>query len=255
VLSGPLGDRLGDDADTFAMKVEGFLVPGVVTDVVERVPTLTEDLALAVDQTALARALVQAGAGSALVDEWWVDVPDAEAWLADVPPDVAGRSVDERTTTLVGATRDLIEHPLRAATPLLLQLLALGGALVATVGFAVHTTVSVRGRGLELAQLRAVGLTRGRLTTVLGLEVALLAVLGVALGVGAGTGVAAQVARLLVTGANGAAPVPPVLLVPAQGLAWVAAAVAVLVVVLATGIAAAQRAADPAALLRAGESR
>lgn len=255
VVSTALGERLGDDPDTFAMKVEGFVLGGVVDQVVERVPTLTEDLAMAVDQTALARALVQVGSDVELVDEWWVDVPDAEAWVAAVPPDVAGRQVADRTMTLVGATDDLLEHPLRAATPLVLQLLALGGALVATVGFAVHITVSVRGRGLELAQLRAVGLTRGRLTVVLGLEVAVLAVLGVGLGVGAGTGVAAQVARLLVTGADGAEPIPPVLLVPAQGLGWVAAGVAVLVVVLATGIAAAQRAADPAALLRAGESR
>lgn len=255
VISGALGEHLRDGGDTFGMKVEGFVLPGVVNDVVERVPTEAADLALAVDQTTLARALVQVGSDVELVDEWWVDVPDAEAWVAAAPPDVAGRRIADRTTTLVGATHDLLEHPLRAATPLVLQLLALGGVLVATVGFAVHITVSVRGRGLELAQLRAVGLTRGRLTVVLGLEVAVLAVLGVALGVGAGTGVAAQVARLLVTGADGAEPIPPVLLVAAQGLGWVAAGVAVLVVVLATGIAAAQRAADPASILRAGESR
>lgn len=254
VVSAAVADRL-DGAETAGIKVDGFLLPGTVTAVVEHVPTLHQDLAVAVDHTTLTRALVQRGSSATPVDEWWVDTPEADAWVASVPPDAAGRSVADRTVTLTGAVDDLVAHPLRAATPVVLQLLALGGALVATVGFAVHTVVSVRGRGLELAQLRAVGLTRRRLTTVLGLEVAVLAVLGVVLGLGTGTAVAGQVTRLLVTGADGADPIPVVRLVPAEGLAWLAAGLAVLVVVLATGIGAAQRAADPAVLLRAGESR
>ena len=255
VISAAMAERLGTDADRAGIKVDGFLLPGTVTAVVDHVPTVHQEFAVAVDRATLTRSLIQRGAAGTLLDEWWVDTPDADAWVATVPPDAAGRSVADRTVTLTAATDDLIEHPLRAATPLVLQLLALGGALVATVGFAVHTVVSVRGRGLELAQLRAVGLTRRRLTTVLGLEVAVLAVLGVVLGLGTGTALAGQVARLLVTGSDGAEPIPDVRLVPAEGLVWLAVGLAVLVAVLATGIAAAQRAADPAALLRAGEAR
>lgn len=255
VISTAVAERLGPRVEEFGIEVEGVVVPATRAAVVDRIPTLTRDTAVAVDQTALARVVAQGASNVALLDEWWVDTPDAEAWAAGLPDDVAGRPVADRVTTLSGATEELLDHPLRAAIPLVLQLLALGGALVATVGFSVHTAVSVRGRGLELAQMRAVGLTRGRLTTVLGLEIAALAVLGVVLGLATGTGVAGQVTRLLVAGADGAAPVPDVRLVPAQGLGWVAVAVTVVVGVLATGIAAAQRAADPATLLRAGESR
>ena len=255
VVSDALAEHLGPDVEMIGVKVEGVVVRGVVSDVVEHVPTLTDRLAVAVDRTALSRMLVQAGASETLVDEWWVDVPDADAWAAALPADAAGRPLEDRVTTRAGATRELLEHPLRASTPVVLGLLALGGAVVAAVGFAVHTAVSVRGRGLELAQLRAVGLTRGRLTTVLGLEVAVLAGLGVVLGLAAGTGVTGQVTRLLISGADGAPPIPEVLLVPARGLGWIAVVLAVVVGVLATGIAAAQRAANPAALLRAGESR
>ncbi|WP_146819643.1 FtsX-like permease family protein [Actinotalea fermentans] len=255
VVSSALAEHLGPDVEMIGIKAEGVVVRGVVSGVVEHVPTLTDRLAVAVDRTALSRLLAQGGASATLVDEWWVDAPDADAWAAALPADAAGRPLQDRVTTRTGATQELLEHPLRASTPVVLGLLALGGAVVAAVGFAVHTAVSVRGRGLELAQLRAVGLTRGRLTTVLGLEVAVLAALGVVLGLAAGTGVTGQVTRLLISGADGAAPIPAVVLAPARGLGWVAVVLAVVVGVLATGIAAAQRAANPAELLRAGESR
>lgn len=255
VVSAPLMAMMEPDTELISIKLDGVVLRGVVADVVDRVPTTTAPLAVAVDRTTVSRALIEAGADATLVDEWWVDVPDAQAWAAALPEDASGRSLAARTETTAGTAQELLEHPLRSANQVVLGLLALGGALIATVGFAVHTAVSVRGRGLELAQLRAVGLTRGRLTTVLGLEVAALAVLGVLLGLGAGTVVVGQVTSLLVSGADGAAPIPAVVLEPARGLGWVAAAVLVVVAVLATGIAAAQRAANPAALLREGEAR
>ena len=255
LLSTRLAQRLGPDVGRVGIDVAGALVRGTPVGVVRRIPTVTDRYAAAVDRTALARALVQAGAEAPLLDEWWVAAPDPVAWAQALPDDVAGRPLAARTTTLPQETAALLEHPMRASVPLVLWLLALGGAAVATVGFAVHTVVSVRERGLELAQLRAVGLTRGRLTTVLGLEVALLAVVGVGLGLGVGTAVTGQVTRLLVTGADGGPPVPGVLLAPAQGLEWVAVVLVAVVAALAAGIALAQRAANPAVLLRAGETR
>jgi len=62
-------------------------------------------------------------------------------------------------------------------------------------------------------------------------------------------------AALLRRGAGGADPVPPVETVVPVQVAWVALGLVGLVAVLTVAVAAAQRTADPAALLRAGEAR
>lgn len=255
VVSSALSERLGADAQSYQLEVDDVALTVGVAGVVGHVPTVGDGFAVAIDQTALARALVEGGASATLLDEWWVDAPDAGAYLAGLPADADGRPRADRATTIEGEARGLLEHPLRSATPVTLLLLAIGGALVAAVGFAVHTAVTVRGRALELAQLRAVGLTRGRLTAVLGLEAAALAALGVVLGVGVGGAVTSLIGRLLVVGADGAPPLPATVLVIPDNLAWVAAGLVAGVAALTAGVSAAQRAADPAALLRAGESR
>lgn len=238
----------------YLVHVADVTLPVVVRGSVERIPTTNDAGAIAADYTTLTRAVVQAGGTGHLVDEWWVDAADPEAYLAALP-DAPGRAPADRATTVPGARAALLEHPVGAAVPVVLALLALGGALVAGVGFAVHTAVTVRERDLELAQLRAVGLTRGRLTAAVGLESAILAGLGVALGVAVGVGVATVVGPLLVVGAGGADPVPPVETVVPVQVAWVALGLVGLVAVLTVAVAAAQRTADPAALLRAGEAR
>lgn len=257
VVTADLVERVSDAPDRgYDLRVGGVvLTTTVVHGVVSHVPSTTGRAAVVADYTTLVRAMVEGGAAGRWLDEWWVDPPDVNAYADALATDGVGRPPAERATTIGSATTALLEHPLGVAVPVVLALLALGGALVAAVGFAVHTAVTVRERDLELAQLRAVGLSRGRLTTAVGLESAILAGLGVTLGVGAGVGVAAVVGRFLVVGAAGDPPLPSVELVVPSTVAWLALGLIALVAALTVTVAAGQRTADPAALLRAGEAR
>ena len=256
VLTADLVERLRDATTRgFEIRVSQAAVRAVVADVVPWIPATSGGSAVAVDHTTLARAVLQRGGLGPFVDEWWVDAADPEAYLAALPPDLDGTPRAARATSIDGAVAASLEHPVRVAVPLVLALLALGAALVAGIGFVVHTAVTVRERDLELAQLRAVGLTRGRLTAALALESGMLAGLGVVLGVGTGAGVAALVGHLLVVAPDGGPPIPPVELVVPPTVGWLAAGIVAVVAALTLAVAAAQRTADPASLLRAGDGR
>ena len=122
--------------------------------------------AVVIDYTALQRALVEAGAPEPFIDEWWVDVPSGEAaaYLASHSTSAAG----SRSSELLAA--ELEAGPLRIATQAALWLAVIAAALLASIGFAVHTAAAVRARRLEFAQLRAIGLSRRALAGVIGAD-------------------------------------------------------------------------------------
>ena len=94
--------------------------------------------AVVVDYTALQRALVEAGAPEPFIDEWWVDVPSGEAaaYLASHSTSAAG----SRSSELLAA--ELEAGPLRIATQAALWLAVIAAALLASIGFAVHTAAA-----------------------------------------------------------------------------------------------------------------
>ena len=206
--------------------------------------------AVVVDYTTLQRALIEEGAQGPFIDEWWVDVPPggAAAYLASHSTSAVG----SRSAELLAA--ELEAGPLRIATQASLWLAVIAAALLASIGFAVHTAAAIRARRLEFAQLRAIGLSRRALAAVIGAESALLGVIGAAFGVGIGALLSWLVGPLVAVSPDGSAAVPAVILVfPGANVAIlvlvVLAALACMVVVVAMG----QRSVRPAEILRGGD--
>jgi predicted lysophospholipase L1 biosynthesis ABC-type transport system permease subunit len=202
----------------------------------------------------LSHALAQRGVDGAMVDEWWVDVApgQARAYLAahksgaGQPP---GRSAE-----VVAA--QLQEAPLRVGTQAALWLAILASVLLAAVGFAVHSTASLRSRRLELAQLRAIGLSRRRLVALVAGESAMMCALGTLFGVSIGVLLAWLVGPLIAVSGTGTPPVPSVeVVVPWIGIIGLVAAVVLVLVLVVVIVARVQRFAEPADLLRAGEEQ
>ena len=206
--------------------------------------------AVVVDHMTLQRALIEAGAQGPFIDEWWVDVPSggAAAYLASHSTSAAG----SRSSELLAS--ELEAGPLRIATQAALWLAVIAAALLASIGFAVHTAAAMRARRLEFAQLRAIGLSRRALAGVIGAESALLGVIGALFGVGIGALLSWLVGPLVAVSPDGSAAVPAVVTV----FPLVNVAVLVLVVLAALGcmvavVALGQRSIRPAQILRGGD--
>ena len=244
--------RVGGLASSIRVTAIAPLVPGGArtADLAGPTPALGgADAQLAVvDQTLLARSLVEAGVEGTLVDEWWVDVPDADAraYLAALPPDVTAVSSE-----LLGER--LQQAPLRVATQAALWVAIAASTLLAAVGFGVHSAAGLRSRRLELAQLRAIGYSRRRLIGLVGTESLLMCVLGSVFGVAIGLLLAWLVGPLVAVSPTGTPTVPSVVVeVPlvsiALLLAWIVAVLAAVVLL----VARIQRFTEPAHLLREG---
>lgn len=200
-----------------------------------------------VDQGLLARALAQGGVEGPMVDEWWVDVPPG-----------TGQSYLKTHVDLVGCSAQVLgmqlqQSPLRVATQAALWLAIISGALLAAIGFAVHSTTTLRARRLELAQLRAIGLSRNSLVGLITIESVLLSVLGTVFGVGIGLLLVWLVGPLVAVSPGGAPTVPSVMVqIPWPAIALLVAEVGIVLAVLVLVVARVQRFAEPAELLRGG---
>ena len=199
------------------------------------------------DQELLERSLAQSGVHG-LVDEWWVDLAagHGRAYL-----DGIGNPPDALSAEVLG--RQLQQAPLRVATQAALWLAIVAGALLAAVGFAVHSAATLRSRRLELAQLRAIGLSRNKLVGLITAESLLISVLGAVFGTAIGVLLVLLVGPLVAASPDGSPPVPSVAVHipwPSIGLLIVGLAVSLLLVVFA--VARVQRSVEPAELLRGG---
>lgn len=204
-LLGGLGLSPGDDV---ALQVGGTVVPATLAGSLAHLPSVPDGPAVLVDLGALGRALLERGDASAVPGEWWAAVPDARAasYTAALRAAGAGQVVSR---TALGRERQ--DEPLRVGTQAALELVVVAAAMFACVGFAMHSTVAVRVRRTEFAQLRALGVSRGALTAVVATESLLLCALGLVLGVGLGALLGWLVGPLVSLSAVGGAPVPPVL--------------------------------------------
>jgi len=204
---------------------------------------------IVVDQQSLARALLQDGISDPMVDEWWVDVPagHGQAYL-DAHPQRVGVAAAQSSEAIALA---LQQDPMRVSAQAALWLTILGAALLAAIGFAMHTAAGMRSRRTEFAQLRAVGLSRRMLVALIGAESLMLCVLGTVFGVALGVLVGWLVGPLITVSPDGTPTVPSVLVVIPwlQVLLLIGVVVAALVVIVAS-IAGSQKTADPAQILR-----
>jgi len=206
---------------------------------------------LVVDHESLARALVQAGVPGTMVDEWWLDVAagDGAAYVAAHPLGPGEGTM--YSSDALGS--QLQQAPLRVATQAALWVSIAAGALLAAIGFAMHSAATLRARRVELAQLRAIGLTRRGLVALVGAESLLLCVLGIVFGVSIGLVLASLVAPLVAVSPDGSPPIPAILLeVPVGSIAVLAAGMVAVLALVVLVVAVAQRRTRPADLLRGG---
>jgi len=208
--------------------------------------------AIAVDQAALFRALIVSGIAEMPLDEWWVDVPagGADNYL-DAHADVPGIS-SAVSAELVA--RDLQQGPLRVPTQAALWLAIIAAAVLAAVGFAVHTAATLRLRNTELAQLRAIGFTRRSLVSLIGVESAFLATLGTLFGITLGVLLGHLVGPLIAVSPTGRPTVPSVLVqIPWGSLALLVLELVAVLSLVVIVVARAQKGSDPANILRVGD--
>jgi ABC-type antimicrobial peptide transport system permease subunit len=147
----------------------------------------------------------------------------------------------------------LQQAPLRVATQAALWLAILAGALLAAVGFVVHSTTTMRARRLELAQLRAIGLSRNKLVGLFAAESLLITVLGVVFGITIGLLLVWLVGPLVAVSPDGSPPVPSVVIeIPWPSTALLVLGLAAVLALVVLVVARVQRFVEPAELLRDG---
>ena len=176
-----------------------------------------------------------------MIDEWWLSHA----------PTVLPEGATAYSAEALGV--QLQQSPLRVATQAALWVSIAAGALLAALGFAMHSAATLRARRIELAQLRAIGLSRPGLIALVGAESLLLCVLGVVFGVAIGILLAFLVGPLVAVSPNGTPPVPSVVVViPAQGIALLTLLMVAVLGLVVVAVARAQKYTRPADLLRGG---
>ncbi|MEO7122741.1 MAG: ABC transporter permease, partial [Lacisediminihabitans sp.] len=205
-----------------------------------------------VDHTALSRVLAQAGVTGPMVEEWWVDVP-AGAGQAYLDKHPTRDAIVPAQSTEVRALQ-MQQDPMRVSAQAALWLAILGAALLAAAGFAVHTSASLRSRRTELAQLRAIGLSRRMLVGLIGAESLLVCALATVFGVGLGIVLGLLVAPLIAVSPSGAPTLPSVLVtIPWAGIGLLVVIVLAILAAVVLAVARAQRSSDPASILRGAD--
>jgi ABC-type antimicrobial peptide transport system permease subunit len=117
----------------------------------------------------------------------------------------------------------------------------------------MHSAAALRARRIELAQLRAIGLTRGGLLTLVSAESLLLCALGVVFGVSIGILLAFLVGPLVAVSPSGTAPVPSVIVtLPTVAIGLLILEMVAVLGLVMVAVARAQRYTSPADLLRGG---
>ena len=218
--------------DELELDLGGVRVPVVVDREIAYLPGLPKGAAVLVDHDLLSRSALLGSFSATLLDEWWLQVPDAAVpgLVEHVVQDDLGVTVDRITEREVA-----IDGPLRVGVQAALWIVTLAAIALAVAGFAMSATVAVRTRRLELARLQALGTPRSGLVRSVLVEHGILGVLGLIAGLTLGAVLGQVVAPLVTVSSEGSRPVPAVIVQwpwPTQ------AALVVALVVLAGGAVA-----------------
>lgn len=236
------------NGDSIALSTDYATITAQVAGTVGYVPGHVNEAALWADRTGLQRALLSVGSATDLTDAWWGSgLPDAAAESLRNDDFVPVTSREERATEL---RDDPSQVPLRLAWVLAI----VAAAALAVAGGAAHAATEAQHRGLTLARLRAVGVSRKQALRSHLAQHALAVGGAVLAGIAVGLLLGALLAPSLVVSQSGDRPVPPAALVlPWSPLALVCGGM--LALVLAAGIPAARAAVSRStvAALRAGE--
>ena len=261
VLTEPLAEEIGaTPGAVLAIYTGGAEIRIYVAAVVPRVPgtastddltsaggSSTETSAVIIDQTLFARELVEQIGGPIAPDEWWVDLAPGSG--------ASYEAAHEGARTAEAFATDLQEAPLRVGTQAALWLAILAGAVLASIGFAAHSIATLRARRLELAQLRALGFSRGRLVRLLAVESLIMSGLGTIFGVAVGLLLVWLVGPLVAVSPGGAPTIPAVEVhVPWTAVLALVALIVVVLGLIVVIVSRVQRFVEPAALLREGSA-
>ncbi len=240
--------------DEDLLEIDGIIVPFVVRGVYERFPTLPtlDGPSVVLNRDHLLRwgPMVESAPGDlSVANEVWLSVaPDADREPIE---DALGEYGIRRLVDQEAALESARSNPLIAASGAgILSVSFIAVLVLVAVALLVSLWVAVQRRRVEFAVLGAIGLTRRQVMGVLGLEYAVVGVVGVAAGVLVGQFVGQRMLSFLdVTEAG--LPVEPGFVLQTDWTFVVAGAAAVAVVFGAALIGAVQalaRSSDAAAL-------
>ncbi|SMH45924.1 FtsX-like permease family protein [Rathayibacter oskolensis] len=197
--------------------------------------SVRDESTIVVDGRALSHRLAESAAFGPLVDEYWA---------ASITPSPDGASVDADSLA-----RRMLEAPLRAEIPAAASVVVWASLLLALAGFGARAAAVDRARRLEAAQLRAVGLSRRGMLTVMAADTLATALAGIVVGLGAGCVVLALVGPRIAAVASGRA---VELILPWQALALPPLALLVALAAVSVALARGQRRLPLPELLRTG---
>lgn len=185
--------------------------PVVIVGSFHRFPTLDPSIpAVVADLPTYVAGAFAADRSAIQPAAWWLAAPDDRQVAERL------RSAPFRSLTVVSRSADeraALDDPVAVGV---IGALALGfvvAAIFAVAGFAANAAAEARSRTVELAVLRSLGLRRGELTRLVGLETALVVIASLFGGALLGLLVSRLVLPEVGLGAAGATPVPPVRLV------------------------------------------
>jgi len=197
------GSKVGNH---LTVEVGGVSMALKIVGTIEHLPGEPATDGILADSATIARSYLLGGGGASLADEWWLQVPDADADA------VATDLVDVgAATSRVAARADATVGPLHVGVQAALWIVTVAAVGLAVAGLALSATFSVRTRRLELARLQAVGASRRGLVRSVLTEYAVLGGLGVVVGLGLGALLGHTVVPLITVSASGSPPVPSVL--------------------------------------------
>lgn len=182
VLSEGLAARLNIGAgDEFAFRSSSIPapIPAKVAGVVPFVPGGTDPLGMLIDLPTFEAYAVGLGGSVPAADELWVSSGD---------PDAAARSIRDALTgrAEMVTARSVSPGPVLDPTIALVELGVAVTVVLAVLGFAAVAASIGRRRRVELAPLRSLGLSVGRIRSARAIELVATAILAVVLGAAAG---------------------------------------------------------------------
>ncbi|RYV51942.1 FtsX-like permease family protein [Pengzhenrongella frigida] len=207
IASDALLDELGLEIGDRILVDVGISVTAEITASAPYLPSMPRGPGFLVDRDLLTRTLVAAGGTDPMLDEWWV-AADADA--APTLASTARTELHATATSRYELGESLTDGPLPIGVQAALWTVAAASLLLAVAGFAMSATISVRLRRLEFARLEALGASRPGLVRAVLAEHTLLGALGVSAGVVLGALLGRLVVPLLTVAADGARPVPAV---------------------------------------------
>ena len=197
--------------ETVPLALSAGTQPARIVGSFRRFPTLDpETPAVVADLPAYLASTFAEGHVVLQPSEWWLQTPDDRSIAERL------RAAPFRSIAVVSRTeseRSLLDDPVALGV---IGALALGfavAAVFAAAGFAANAASEARSRMVEFAVLRSLGLRRAQLTSLVGLETALVVVASLVAGAVLGLVVSWLVLPYVGLGTSGATPVPPVRLV------------------------------------------